>query len=409
MAATEHSSEVSMEGGYKSIAYFVDWAIYQRNYHPFDLPADKLTHVLFAFADVRPDSGEVFLRDAFADFDKHYPGDTWTEPGNNVYGCIKQLFLLKKQNRKLKVLLSIGGWTLSANLTQGTSTDAGRNTFAQSAAKMVLDYGFDGIDIDWEYPQNEIEAQGYVSLLQKCREALDGAAGPNRRFLLTIACPAGPNNYSKLKLREMTPFLDFYNLMSYDYAGSWDTIAGHQANLFPSGGNPSSTPFSTIQAINYYTQVGGVPPSKIVLGMPLYGRDFLSTNGPGTPYSGNGAGSWERGVWDYKALPQPGATESFDPQAGASWSYDPATRAMVSYDTVAAAEMKVDFIKMHGLGGGMWWEASGDKGGKAANKADGSLIGTFVEGIGGVNALEQRENNLDYHESRFDNLRAGFP
>lgn len=206
----------------------------------------------------------------------------------------------------------------------------------------------------------------------------------------------------------MTPYLDFYNLMAYDYAGSWDKNAGHQANIKPSADKPNATPFNTIQALDHYTGAGQVPPSKIILGMPLYGRAFTNTDGPGTPFSGVGEGSWEQGVWDYKALPRPGATENLDSNIGASWCYDPASRTMVSYDTLAAAELKVDFIKQRGLGGGMWWETSGDRGGKEAKKSDGSLIGAFVEGVGGVSALDQEQNSINYPESKYDNLKKGF-
>jgi chitinase len=207
----------------------------------------------------------------------------------------------------------------------------------------------------------------------------------------------------------MTPLLDFYNLMAYDYAGSWDKVAGHQANLFPSTSNPSSTPFSTVAALDHYIKMGGVPPSKMVLGMPLYGRAFANTDGPGTPFSGVGQGSWENGVWDYKALPKPDASEHVDSNAGASWSYSSADRTMVSYDNVAMAQMKASFVTQRQLGGGMWWESSGDKGGKTANASDGSLVGTFVDGVGGLSALDQTANAIDYPDSKYDNLRAGFP
>ena len=157
--------------------------------------------------------------------------------------------------------------------------------------------------------------------------------------------------------------------MAYDYAGSWDKIAGHQSNLYPSSSDPSSTPFSTAKAIEYYKNQG-ISPSKIVLGMPLYGRAFASTNGIGQPFSGTGEGSWEQGVWDFKALPQQGAEEMMDKKVGASWSFDAEKRLMVSYDTIQLAKQKVEYIKKENLGGAMWWESSGDK------KAEESLIST---------------------------------
>lgn len=209
--------------------------------------------------------------------------------------------------------------------------------------------------------------------------------------------------------------------MAYDFAGSWDTLAGHQSNLFKDTSNTNSTPFSTDQAVTWYIQ-SGISSRKIVLGLPLYGRAFTNTIGPGTTFSGVGGGSWEMGVWDYKALPQSGAKEFYDPVIGASWSYDAATKTMVSYDTPQMARQKMEYIKERNLGGAMWWEANGDSTftdinqSAAATSANGGGGGGGQAGLArnlvqltvqGLKTLDGVMNVLEYPESQYDNLKNG--
>lgn len=301
----------------------------------------------------------------------------------------------------MKVLLSIGGWTYSSNFAAPASADSGRQKFASSAIDLIKNLGFDGIDIDWEYPKSPPEAANFVLLLKECRHAMDTYSKtlPHpHHFELTVACPAGPQNYKIMDIRNMDKYLDFWNLMAYDYAGSWDSTTGHQANLFPSRSDSKCTPFNTAQAVNYYRQQG-VDGSKIVLGMPLYGRAFENTDGLGKPFQGVGDGSWEQGVYDFKSLPFAGAEERLDEDAGATYSFDAIQRKLITYDTVEMAWRKAEWIKREGIGGGMWWESSSDR------EAEHSLIGNVVSVLG---TLEERKNCLDYPESKYDNLRNGF-
>lgn len=323
----------------------------------------------------------------------------WNDVGKNAYGCVKQLYLLKKANRHLKTMLSIGGWTWSSNFPAAAASESSRKRFAESAVTLMKDWGFDGIDIDWEYPENDEDAENMVLLLQSVRDELDAYSAKHSngcRFQLSIAAPAGPSKYNMLKLRQLGALLDHINLMGYDYAGAFgpSSYTGHQANLFPNPNNPNSTLFSTDAAVKAYLD-GGVPARKLVLGMPMYGRGFLGTDGLGKPFSGIGEGDWEAGIWDYKSLPKSGAKVKFDSVAHATYSWDPSIGELITFDTPDMVIEKVSYSKSHGLGGSMFWEASGDRAGAQ------SLIGTSRNALG---SIDSTANCLTYSDSQYENI-----
>lgn len=377
-------------------AYFTNWGIYGANFQPTDITPSDLTHILYAFADVAPSTGTIFLTDSYADEQKHFPGDYWSEPGVNLYGCLKQLYLLKLANRNLKVLPSVGGWTYSQSDHFSFVTNSGlRATFVSSAIQLIKDYGFDGIDIDFEYPSGTAQGQGFADLFTEMRTALDALAnskGDTVPYQLTAAVAAGAANYASLVVPQMNSALTYWNLMAYDYAGSWLTWADNQANLY--GG--ARTGVSTDAAIQWYLSKGATV-SKINMGIPLYGRAFENTDGLGAPYSGIGPGTIEAGVYSYSALPLSGAQVFENTTDVISYSHNPTSRELVSYDTPHIATLKAQYVQSKGLAGSMFWDLSTDKVGPA------SLVGTTA---GVYASLDRTSNHINYPTSKWDNIRS---
>ncbi|KAJ2990209.1 hypothetical protein NUW58_g3067 [Xylaria curta] len=290
-------------------------------------------------------------------------------------------------------------------LAQVRGRDIDRNApsdVAKSAVKLVTDWGFDGVDIDWEYPTNEVERDNFTKLVAACREAFDRYSFHNHlhyRFLVTVASPAGPGNWKFVDLPRMDRYVDIWHLMSYDYSGSWFPRSGHQANVFANKANAESTPLNTDDAVRYY-ESQGISSQKVVLGLPLFGRSFDGTSGLGQNYTSVGSGGPSPGVWYYKDLPKAGAQENFDDVAKATYSYDRTARELISYDNVRSTAFKANYVRNRRLGGAFFWEASGDRVGH------GSLVKTMYRALGW---LDRTPNNLRYPTSQYRNIRFGVP
>ncbi|KAF8517586.1 glycosyl hydrolases family 18-domain-containing protein [Hysterangium stoloniferum] len=372
-------------GNKLSVGYFTNWGIYTRNFQPSDIIPSTLTHVLYSFGDVDPNSGTISLTDSYADEQKHFDGDSWDETGNNLYGCLKQMYLLKLKNRHLKVLLSIGGWTYSqAGHFSFVTNEAYRATFVSSAVQLVEDYGLDGVDLDFEYPTTPDLGNGFTALLTELRTAFDQLAARKKDsvpYQITIAVSAGAENNANLVVPTINKAVSYWHLMAYDYTGSWSTVSDHQANLY--GGDVSG--ISTDEAVKSYVSRGATA-SKITMGsIPLYGRGFDQTAGIRESFNGVGPGTWEAGIYDYKDLPLSGAAVIEDKTEVASYSYDASTKQLISYDTPDIVKTKTNYINSNGLAGSMFWSLDSDKQG-----AD-SLIRTSVDILGG---LDQTQNHL---------------
>jgi chitinase len=369
------------------IGYFTSWGIYARNYHVKTIvtsgSAERLSVLNYAFAG--PFDGRCILADPQADLHRIYGrADSVNGQGNGpdaVRGHFGQLMHLKEMVPGLKILISIGGWTLSADFSDAALPE-NRSAFVASCVDMFirgnlqgLEPGaaaglFDGIDVDWEYPAapgrrgntyRPDDTSNFTALLAEFRRQLD-AIDPD--LLLTIAAPAGRDRYTLMELDRIHPYLDWINVMTYDYHGAWEPLGptNFPAPLFTSSDDPvADQALSADASIRAYLQAG-VPPSKVNLGVPFYGRGWTGVTdadrGLYQKAEAPASGLYEAGVNDYGVLQALDFPAFRDPESGAYWLFDGTT--FWSLDDPESVRLKSSYVIENGLGGVMFWELAGD-------------------------------------------------
>ncbi|MER5930066.1 glycoside hydrolase family 18 chitinase [Streptomyces sp. NPDC002054] len=356
-------------GGPVKLGYFIEWGSYGRNYHVKNLvtsgTASKITHINFAFGNVQ--NGACTIGDAYADYDKAYTADqsvdgvadTWDQP---LRGHFNQLRKLKQQYPHIKILWSFGGWTWSGGFPQAA---ANPTAFANSCYNLVEDPRwadvFDGIDLDWEYPNAcglSCDTSGPAAF-KNMMQAMRARFGSNN--LVTAAITADATNGGKIDAADYggaAQYVDFYNVMTYDFFGAWAAqgpTAPHSP-LTSYAGIPQQG-FNSAEAIAKL-KGKGIPGSKLNLGVGFYGRGWtgVSQATPGGTATGPAPGTYEQGIEDYKVL------KSSCPATGtiAGTAYAKCGSNWWSYDTPATIAGKMSWAKQQGLRGAFYWEFSGD-------------------------------------------------
>ncbi|WP_199439331.1 glycosyl hydrolase family 18 protein [Umezawaea beigongshangensis] len=366
-----------------NLGYFAQWGIYSKNYQVKNIvtsgSASKLTHINYAFGNVQ--NGQCTIGDSFADYEKTFDAatsvdgvaDTWDQP---LKGNFNQLRKLKKINPNIKILFSFGGWTWSGGFGQAAQNAA---AFADSCYKLVEDPRwadvFDGIDIDWEYPNAcglSCDTSGFSSF-KTLSQALRARFGND--YLVTAAITADGSNGGKIDAADYggaAQYLNWYNVMTYDYFGGFSPQG-------PTAPHSPLTSYNGIPAAGFNSDAAiqklkskGVPASKLLLGIGFYGRGWtgVTQDAPGGTATGPAPGSSEAGIEDYKVL------KNTCPATGtiAGTAYAKCGNNWWSYDTPATIGGKMSYTKTQGLGGAFFWELSGDT-------TDGELITAISNGL----------------------------
>ncbi|MFG2678634.1 chitinase C-terminal domain-containing protein [Streptomyces sp. NPDC048392] len=317
------------------IGYFTGWRTGKDGkpaYLASDIPWDRITHINYAFAHVDGGNRLSVGSDGAAN---PATGMTWPgvegaemDPGLPYKGHFNVLNKFKKQHPDVKTMISVGGWAETggyfaddgtrvdsggfysmATHADGSVNRAGIDTFADSAVDFVREYGFNGVDIDYEYPTtmkdagNPLDrsfangrraglAEGYAALMKTLRERLDRAgAADGRHYLLSVAAPSSGYLLRGMETFQVQKYLDYVNIMSYDLHGAWNEYVGPNASLFDDGkdaelasaGVYTTSQYGGVGYLNtdwaYHYFRGSMPAGRINIGLPYYTRGFKNVTG----------------------------------------------------------------------------------------------------------------------------------
>nr|WP_296063539.1 glycosyl hydrolase family 18 protein [uncultured Actinoplanes sp.] len=368
----------------KVVGYFTGWGVYARDFQVKDLDtngtAGRLTHLLYAFGKV--DNGKCATADSWADYEKPIAAadsvDGAADADNAALrGNFGQLRKLKQKHPGLKVLWSFGGWTGSAGFTAAAKDPA---AFAASCKQLVQDARwtgvFDGVDVDWEYPNAcglACDKSG-PDALAKVLGGLRTALGP--QALISAAVPADVTKLEANDYAAAARQADWLGAMTYDYFGTGGDgeargAGGGQADgtdAADAGHTAEHSPLTTYPGIPRETSTTeatidkmlslGIPSGKILLGLGFYGRGWTGVTqaAPGGSASGPANGKYEKGIEDYKLL----ATRCPPTGTAGGTAYAHCGSEWWSYDTPDTIKGKMAYAAEKQLGGAFAWELSGD-------------------------------------------------
>jgi chitinase len=331
------------------VAYVTGWE------KPPDIAATKLTHINYAFARIDAEGKAVLP----------HPG----VPANLEY-----LRSLKTKNPQLKILISVGGWE-AEGFSDAAVSQAAREKFARSVVALLREHSLDGVDLDWEYPGQSVagiksrpeDKQNFTALLREMRAQL------GNRYLLTIAS-ADREYFQFTQMDRLHVYLDWINVMSYDFFNSLTPTTGHHAGLYASA-FAAATDRNADASVKQHL-AAGIPPQKLVLGVAFYGRGFAGVTplheGVNQPYERfEAAHPYSELV--QKFIDRSGFVREWDAKAQAPFLWNAQTRAFITYDDPQSIAIKAKYVRVHHLGGVMFWELSQD--------SNGALLDAIVKGL----------------------------
>lgn len=316
---------------------------------PGEIPVQMLTHLVISFGYISQD----------------YKVTNMDGISPNMYKIVGDL---KQRNPKLKIMIALGGWTFNDPGTWQSvfptmvSNKANRKTFIDNLLGFLSEYGYDGVDFDWEYPGaddrggSDADGVNYAQLLKELRAAITASG---RDYLVTFTSPTSYWYLRHFDLKAMADNADWINLMAYDIHGVWDSsnpVGNHVL---------AHTNLTDIDlALDLFWRVD-VDPSSIVLGLGFYGRTFKLNDAscwkPGCDFSSAGSKgpcTATEGILSYKEISQirknAGGTAYLDKEAAVRYMvYD--DDSWVSFDDETTFKLKIDYANKMGLSGLMIW------------------------------------------------------
>ncbi|MBL0545905.1 glycoside hydrolase [Aeromonas jandaei] len=414
-ALQENNKPYANKSGKVVGTYYVEWGVYGRKFTVDKIPAQNLTHILYGFTPICGGDGindslkeiegsfqalqracagradfKVAIHDPWAAVQMPQSGLTaYDEPYKGNFGA---LMALKQAYPDLKILPSVGGWTLSDPF-YFLGDKSKRDTFVASVKEFLQTWKFfDGVDIDWEYPGGQganpklgspSDGATYVTLMKELRAMLDELESQTgRKYELTSAVGAGYDKIEDVDYRAAQQYMSHIFMMTYDYNGAWsNTELGHQTNLYAASWDPN-TKYTTDKAVNLML-AQGVDPGKLVVGAAMYGRGWTGVSGyqGNNPFTGKATGkvkgTWEDGVVDYRDIVNnrmgSGWEKSYDEVAEAPYLFKASTGDLITYDNDRSVKAKGQYVLANKLGGLFSWEIDAD---------NGDILNAMHEGLG---------------------------